>query len=706
MKSPKVTQGSHGGRVLIVDDSEDFAVSLADILKSRGYQVEMAHSAESGREKARSFDPQVALLDIRLGQDSGIDMISQLREMRPGILCVMMTAYAAVDTAIQAIHRGAHSYLLKPLNIEHLLAILERCFDRIRIESEKAAADEALRESREFLYQVIDASPNCIFVKNGGGRYVLVNKAQAELYGTTPKMLAGKTDRELVQMSLLDEEEAEGFKRDDQEVISSRQPKFVSEEPFTPLNGVTRWFQTTKVPLTLRGDPNCVLGVAVDITRRKRTEERMERRNRELALLNRVGQELAATLDLQRVAEQVLQQVTETIGAEGASIWLQDREREGWLVCQAALSYGQHRSLINQRLRPGQGVAGWVAQTGKSVLTPDAPSDSRFFPGIDEHTGFNTTSLLAVPLQVRGTVIGVLEVVNRMEGNFGPGDLALVETLAASAAIAIDNARLVEVLQERTAELQVRNEELDAYAHTVAHDLKGPLGPIVGFAQVLREDYATLPDEQVRRYLNIIAQNGRKMSSIIDELLLLVGLRDAQVEMTPLDMAYVVREARRRLAYSIREYKAEILSRDAWPVALGHGPWVEEVWVNYLGNALKYGGWPGKGIPPRIELGFDQPVNGQAGADAPIHPNDLTPVSYIRFWVRDKGPGLTPEEQSRLFTPFTQLIPKGGRGYAKGYGLGLSIVRRIVKKLGGQTGVESEVGKGSTFWFTLPAQRG
>ncbi|MBU0703818.1 MAG: response regulator, partial [Chloroflexi bacterium] len=608
-KSPDVTHGRHAGRVLIVDDSKDFAVSLADILESRGYQVEMAYSAQSGREKARSFNPQVALLDIRLGQDSGIDMISQLKGIRPGILCVMMTAYAVVDTAVEAIHRGAHDYLLKPLNVEHLLAVMDRCFERIRLESEKAAADEALRESREFLYRVIDASPNCVFVKNGDGRYLLVNKAQAELYGITPKMLAGKTDRQLVEMALLGAKEAENFTRDDREVINHKQPKFIPEEPFTPLDGVTRWFQTTKVPLTLRGDPNCVLGVAVDITRRKRMEEKMERRNRELALLNRVGQELAATLDLQRVAEQALQQVTETIGAEGASIWLQDEGQEGWLMCQAALSAERHRSLIDLRLHLGQGIAGWVAQTGKSVVTADAPSDSRFFPGIDEQTGFDTTSLLAVPLQVRGAVIGVLEVVNKQKGDFNTGDLALVETLAASTAIAIDNARLVEALRERTAELQARNEELDAYAHTVAHDLKGPLGPIVGFAQVLREDYATLPDEQVRRYLHIIAQNGRKMSSIIDELLLLVGLRDAQVEMSPLDMAYVVREARRRLAYTVKECRAEILSRDAWPVALGYGPWVEEVWVNYLGNALKYGGWPEKGIPPRIELGFDQPAN-------------------------------------------------------------------------------------------------
>jgi len=114
-----------------------------------------------------------------------------------------------------------------------------------------------------------------------------------------------------------------------------------------------------------------------------------------------------------------------------------------------------------------------------------------------------------------------------------------------------------------------------------------------------------------------------------------------------------------------------------WPIALGHAPWIEEVWVNYLSNAIKYGGWP-----PRVELGAMEQGDG-----------------IVRFWVRDNGSGLTLEEQTRLFTPLTRL----DRVRAKGHGLGLSIVRRIVERLGGQTGVESEVGQGSVFFFTLPA---
>ena len=116
-----------------------------------------------------------------------------------------------------------------------------------------------------------------------------------------------------------------------------------------------------------------------------------------------------------------------------------------------------------------------------------------------------------------------------------------------------------------------------------------------------------------------------------------------------------------------------------WPIASGYAPWIEEVWVNYVSNAIKYGG-----RPPHIELGATRQAN-----------------DTIRFWVRDNGGGLTLEEQSRLFTAFTRLH----QARAKGHGLGLSIVKRIIEKLGGTVGVESEIGAGSTFYFILPAAR-
>jgi PAS domain S-box-containing protein len=235
-------------------------------------------------------------------------------------------------------------------------------------------------------------------------------------------------------------------------------------------------------------------------------------------------------------------------------------------------------------------------------------------------------------------------------------------------------------LSQHATELQAHNEELNAFAHTVAHDLKNPINLILGFSQILYEEYATMPQDELRRYLQIVAQNSVRLGSIIDELLLLAGVRQMEVEMEPLDMGSIVAEAQQRLIHMIEEHQTEITIPDEWPTALGYAPWVEEIWVNYLSNGIKYGGQP-----PRLKLGA-KPL----------------PDGTILFWIRDNGPGLTPEDQARLFTPFTQLKRICGNGH----GLGLSIVQRIVKKLNGRVGVMSEVGRGSIFTFTLPGARG
>lgn len=230
--------------------------------------------------------------------------------------------------------------------------------------------------------------------------------------------------------------------------------------------------------------------------------------------------------------------------------------------------------------------------------------------------------------------------------------------------------------------LQARNEELDAFAHTVAHDLQNSVTAVQGYAMMLEEMYARLTAEEVTHHIHKVATSARKMGTIISELMLLAGLHTANVPRGPLDMGTVVTEALQRLEHMIEAYQAEIVLPDAWPAAVGYGPWIEEVWVNYISNAIKYGG-----TPPRVELGADL-LSGSAEVGAAIN-----------FWVRDNGAGLMPEAQAKLFTPFTRL----GQVDLKGHGLGLSIVRRIVRKLGGQVGVESAVGQGSAFSFTLPA---
>ncbi len=403
--------------------------------------------------------------------------------------------------------------------------------------------------------------------------------------------------------------------------------------------------------------------------------ERLQQRRMERLI--EAGRLLLSTLNLDEVLQRVMQIALSGMEAIGVSVWL--RGSDGALECRAALG-GAAERLVGLRVASEQGIVGWVLQQKQAALVADAQADPRFYRQIDEHTGFRTRDLAAVPLLVRGNCLGVLETVNKKQESFSPGDLAWLEVLAPLAAAAITNAHLFQELKQRTAQLQARNEDLDAFAHTVAHDLKNPLGGIIGFAEILEKRFADLDTVELRNYLHKIAQNGRKMGRIVDELLLLAGVRKTEAKIEPLNMAGIVAEATQRLSSMIEERQAKIILPKTWPTALGYGPWVEEVWINYLSNAIKYGG-----SPPRVEIGATKQPDGM-----------------ICFWVQDNGPGLTPEAQARLFTPFTRL----DQVRTEGHGLGLSIVRRIVEKLGGQVGVRSEVGRGSVFTFTLKSAPG
>ncbi len=223
-------------------------------------------------------------------------------------------------------------------------------------------------------------------------------------------------------------------------------------------------------------------------------------------------------------------------------------------------------------------------------------------------------------------------------------------------------------------------EELNAFAHTVAHDLKNPLTTILNYSTFLNKRHTKLPPEEVDHSLEILEQTGYRMRNIIDELLLLSQVRDLkEIEIEPLDMGRIVLDSQERLSHMIREHRADIIFPDKdIPKACGYAPWIEAVWVNFISNALKYGGQP-----PRVEWG-----------------GHICEEGDVRYWITDNGDGIPSDKVDTLFTPFTRL----SQARAQGHGLGLSIVQRIIEKLGGSVGVESQEGVGSTFWFTLPTK--
>ena len=238
------------------------------------------------------------------------------------------------------------------------------------------------------------------------------------------------------------------------------------------------------------------------------------------------------------------------------------------------------------------------------------------------------------------------------------------------------NVQLVEEIKNKEKLI----DDLDSFAHTVAHDLKNSLGTIYSSSEILEDSIAENNKELLTELAFIVKEGAGKSMRITQELLILATVSHQKVPKRLLFMNEIIKEAKNRIPDIISEYQPEIKEPKVWPKAVGYGPWIEEVWVNYLSNAIKYGA-----EKPEVFMGADEPED-----------------DMVRFWIKDNGDGITPEDQPKLFRKHIRLHPEK----AEGYGLGLSIVKRIVEKLGGTAGVEStgKPGKGALFWFKLPAK--
>lgn len=345
-----------------------------------------------------------------------------------------------------------------------------------------------------------------------------------------------------------------------------------------------------------------------------------------------------------------------------------------------------NRTLLRINLE-GQGFTVYEVENGRDALEflQDNPVDILILDLLmPEMDGFEVLSRLKDDDVLQHLPVLIISASDRMEDIVRCIEMGATDylpkpfdpTLLRARVNASLNAKRVSDLQrEYTQVLQAQNEELDAFARTVAHDLKTPVAPIVGYSDLLMTYYSAELSDQAKDMLEKIGRNGRRMSNIIDSLLLLARLRNELPPLAAIEMEPVVNDVLDRLAHVQEQYNGQVSIQTDMPKSVGYEGWIEEIWANYISNAFKYGG-----DNPAVEIGAN--IDGD----------------QVRYWVKDSGPGISAENQKELFTAFNRLGHQG----VDGHGLGLSIVLRIAEKLKGSVGVESVEGEGSRFWFKLP----
>jgi len=237
---------------------------------------------------------------------------------------------------------------------------------------------------------------------------------------------------------------------------------------------------------------------------------------------------------------------------------------------------------------------------------------------------------------------------------------------------------LADITQKKQFEddLQAKNEELNAFAHSVAHDLKNPVSVVKGLADLLQTDLYDYEPDELYEVISKIKKAGQTMENIIDALLLLSRVRDEKIAIEPFDIRETLQNAIAQIEPIIDRKNAVLHLPASFPECVGYAPWVQIVWTNYMSNAIKYGG--------------ENPI-------VTVY-HEIKDGNQAYFYVQDNGRGLSDEDKARLFTPYQRLK----RTDEKGHGLGLSIVKRILERLNGTLGVTDGDPCGAVFYFSLP----
>jgi len=390
----------------------------------------------------------------------GVETAEQIRA-RFDIPVVYLIAYADDETLQRAKITDPSSYVLKPFEAGELHSAIEIALYRHEM-------DKKLKESETRYHTLMENIPIGIYhsTPDPKGRFLMANPAFLSLFGFD-------SEEELEQTAMadlyLDPSERKSFVNN---LLAQRSVTgmelLLKKKKGTPIWGLV----TARVVCTEDTGEIAYFDCAIeDITERKRVEETLRQRNRELALLNQASQAFSSTLDLDQVLATVLEEVRRLLGVVACSVWLIDPETDE-LVCQQATG-SKNEIVRGWRLAPGEGLAGWVTRSGESLIVPDTQADERYFKKVDQQTGLGLRSILAVPLQVKQKRIGVLEVVDTEASRFGTRDLALVEPLAATAAIAIENARLYEQVWQDA-------ETKSLLLQEVNHRVKNNLSAIIG----------------------------------------------------------------------------------------------------------------------------------------------------------------------------------------------------------------------------------
>nr|WP_068017915.1 GAF domain-containing protein [Rhodoplanes sp. Z2-YC6860] len=427
--------------------------------------------------------------------------------------------------------------------------------------------------------------------------------------------------------------------------------------------------------------------IAIENTRllselRARTDE-LARSVGELQALGEVSQAVNSTLDLETVLTTIVQRAVQLSRTDAGAIYVFDEERQEFKL---RATYGMSDDMIvaitDKRIGTGDAHIGPAAMQRKPVQVPDIEKEppSRI-NDINLREGYR--ALLIVPLLRPGHITGALVVRRRDPGEFAKSTIDLLETFAGQSVVAIENANLFHEIEEKGKQLAIASQHKSQFLANMSHELRTPLNAILGYTELILDGIYGDTPEKAQAVLKRVESNGRHLLGLINDVLDLSKIEAGQLTLSLTaysmkDVLYSVYSAVEPLA-STKSLNFKIDAPGELPKGHGDERRLTQVILNLVGNAIKF---------------TDQ---GDVIIKASANNGTFTVA------VKDTGPGISQTDQAKIFEEFQQADNSATKKKG-GTGLGLSISRRIVEMHGGRLWVESEVGQGSVFQFTLPVE--